>query len=89
MSLSQEEGYIHRKQIDFPPDPLQNGVLVTLKSVPFEVRLFKRVATLGDIDSVITNCPDETLSAQVAQDAFRRALASRRTASGLQTTDRH
>ena len=40
-----------------------------LKEVPFKVRLFKLVATNGDIDWVITNCPDETVTAQVAQDA--------------------
>jgi hypothetical protein len=45
--------------------------------VPFKVQLFKLVAPDGDhevpiswgIDWVITNCPDETLTAQVAQDA--------------------
>lgn len=69
MSLSQEEGDIHLEQLDFPPERLQHGVLVKLKEVPFQVRWFKRVATNGDIDWVITNCPDETLTAQVAQDA--------------------
>jgi len=44
-------------------------VVVKLKEVPFKVRLFKLVAPNGDIDWVITNCPDETLTAQVAQDA--------------------
>ena len=48
---------------------LKNGVLVKLKEVPFKVQLFKVVATDGDIDWVITNCPDETLTTQVAQDA--------------------
>ena len=33
------------------------------------MRLFKLVATNGDIDWVITNSPDETMTAQVAQDA--------------------
>lgn len=32
------------------------------------MRLFKVVATNNDIDWVITNCPDETLTTQVAQD---------------------
>ena len=44
-------------------------MLVKLKEVPFYVRLFKLVATNGDIDWVITNHPDETLTAQVVQDA--------------------
>ena len=69
VSLSKEEGYIHLDQIDWTPERLSNGLLVKLKEVPFKVRLFKLVATNGDIDWVITNCPDETLTAQVAQAA--------------------
>ncbi len=69
VSLSKEEGYLHLDQIEWTPERLQNGVIVKLKEVPFKVRLFKLVATNGDIDWVITNCPDETLTAQVAQDA--------------------
>jgi hypothetical protein len=69
VSLSKEEGYIHLDQIDWTPERESNGLLVKLKEVPFKVRLFKLVATNGDIDWVITNCPDETLTAQVAQDA--------------------
>jgi hypothetical protein len=37
--------------------------------VPFPVRLFKLVATHGDIDWVITNDLDSAVTAQVAQDA--------------------
>jgi len=51
------------------PERLQTGVLVKLTEVPFKVRVFKLVATNGDIDWVVTNCSDETLTAQVAQDA--------------------
>ena len=69
VSLSKEDGYIHLDQIEWTPERLQQGVLVKLKEVPFKVRLFKLVATNGDIDWVITNCPDETVTAQVAQDA--------------------
>jgi len=69
VSLSKGDGYIHLDQIDWTPDRLQNGVPVKLKEVPFQVQLFKLVATNGDIDWVITNRPDETLTAQVAQDA--------------------
>jgi hypothetical protein len=69
VSLSKEEGYSHLDQIDWTPERLQNGVHVKLKEVPFKVQLFKLVATNGDIDWVITNCSDETLTAQVAQDA--------------------
>jgi hypothetical protein len=69
VSLKQEDGYLHLAQIDWTPDRLQNGVRVKLKEVPFKVQLFKLVATNGDIDWVITNCPDETLTAQAAQNA--------------------
>ena len=69
VSLSKEAGYIHLDQIEWTPDRLQNGVIVKLKEVPFKVRLFKLVATNGDIDWVITNGSEETLTTQVAQNA--------------------
>ena len=68
VSLSKEEGYIHLDEIEWTPERLQNGLMVKLKEVPFKVRLFKVVATNGDIDWVITNCPDETLTTQAAQN---------------------
>ncbi|MCL4529062.1 MAG: transposase [Chloroflexi bacterium] len=69
VSLSKEEGYLHLDQIEWTPERLQHGVIVKLKEVPFKVRLFKLVATNGDIDWVITNGSEETLTAQVAQNA--------------------
>jgi hypothetical protein len=69
VSLSKEGGWIHLDDIDWTTERLQNGVMVKLKEVPFKVRLFKVVATDGDIDWVITNCPDETLTTQAAQEA--------------------
>ena len=48
VSLSKEAGYIHLHQIDWTPERLQHGVLVKLKEVPFQVQLFKLVATHGD-----------------------------------------
>ena len=68
VSLSKEGGWIHLNDIEWTTERLQNGVLVKLKEVPFKVQLFKVVATDGDIDWVITNSPDETLTVQVAQD---------------------
>ena len=68
VSLSKEEGYIHLDQVEWSGERLHHGVVVKLKEVPFKVRLFKLVATNGDIDWAITNSPDETLTAQVAQD---------------------
>ena len=69
VSLSKEDGWIHLEDIDWTEERLQNGMMVKLKEVPFKVRLFKVVATNGDIDWVITNCPDETLTMQAAQEA--------------------
>jgi len=69
VSLSKESGYIHLDQIEWTPEQLQNGLMVKLKEVPFKVRLFKVVATNGDIDWAITNCPDETLTTQAVQEA--------------------
>ena len=69
VSLNKEDGYIHLDQVKWTPERLQHGVLVKLKEVPFKVRLFKLIATNRDIDWVITNGPDETVTAQVAGDA--------------------
>ena len=69
VSLSQEGGYIHLAEIEWAPEQLHNGMMVKLKEVPFKVRLFKVVATNGDIDWVITNSPEETLTTQAAQNA--------------------
>ena len=69
VSLSKEQGYLHLDQIEWTPERLAHGVVVKLKEVPFKVRLFKLVAPNGDIDWVITNCPAETLTAPVVQDA--------------------
>jgi hypothetical protein len=69
VSLSKEGGWIHLDEIAWTAERLKNGVMVKLKEVPFKVQLFKVVATDGNIDWVITNCPDETLAMQVAQAA--------------------
>jgi len=69
VSLSKDTGYVHLDEIDWTADRLEHGVVVKLKEVPFKVRLFKVVASNGDIDWVITNDLDETVTTQVAQDA--------------------
>jgi hypothetical protein len=69
VSLSKEHGYIHLDQVEWTPARMTSGVLVKLKEVPFLVRLFKLVAPDGDIDWVITNDLDETMTAQVAEDS--------------------
>jgi hypothetical protein len=69
VSLSQEQGYLHLEAIAWTPERLPQGVIVKLKEVPFQVRLFKRVAPNGDMDWVITNRLNETVTASVAQQA--------------------
>ena len=68
VSLSKEQGDSHLEEIEWTPDRMVYGVSVKLKEVPFKVRLFKLVAPDGDIDWVMTNDLDETMTAQVAQD---------------------
>lgn len=69
VSLDKTEGYIHLAEIDWTAARLARGVRVRLQKVPFDVQLFKLVATNGDIDWLITNDPDSTLTMQVVQDA--------------------
>ena len=69
VSLSAEDGSIHLDAIDWNNERLAHGIIVKLKKVPFKVRLFKLVAINSDIDWVITNDLDETVSRQVAQNA--------------------
>lgn len=69
VSLSKDQGYIHLDEIDWTSEREAHGVIVKLKEVPFKVRLFKVVAQNGDIDWVITNDLDETVTTHVAQDA--------------------
>jgi hypothetical protein len=72
VSLSHEQGYIHLQAIDWTADRLQNGVIVKLKELPFKVRLFKIVATNGDIDWIITNSPDPIDAQAVADQNAQR-----------------
>jgi len=69
VSLEAAQGYLHLEAIDWTEERLRQGVEVQLKEVPFKVRLFKLVATDGDIDWVITNHPDPNLAAPAVQDA--------------------
>jgi SRSO17 transposase len=68
VSLSKEQGYIHLQDIMWDEQRLRAGVTVKLKEVPFKVQLFKLVAPNGDIDWVITNHPEGTLTASDIQD---------------------
>ena len=69
VSLSKEDGYVYPKDVDWTTERLKSGVTVKLNKIPFKVKLFKGVATNGDIDWIITNDLDETVITQVAQEA--------------------
>jgi len=49
VSLAKAEGYVHLADITWTPERLNQGVRVRLQNVPFDVRLFKLVATHGDV----------------------------------------
>ncbi|MGI0059551.1 MAG: IS701 family transposase [Nitrosotalea sp.] len=66
ISLSKEGGYIHLEEIEWTEEQLAYGVKIRLQEVPFHVQLFKLVAPDGNIDWVITNCP-ERISADLVQ----------------------
>ena len=68
VSLSKETGYVPLDEVAWTSAQLANGQTVKLKEVSCKVRLFKLVATNGDIDWVITNSPEPTVSRQVAQE---------------------
>ncbi len=55
VSLSKEDGYVYPKDVDWTTERLKSGVIVKLNKIPFKVKLFKVVATNGDIDWIITN----------------------------------
>ena len=69
VSLDKATGYIHLSEIEWTPERLEQGVTVRLQKVPFDVQLFKLVATNGDIEWVVSNDPATTLTKQVVQDA--------------------
>lgn len=69
VSLRAKGGYVAMEALDWSALDLQNGIVVKLKKIPFLVRLFKIVATNGDIEWVITNDLSGTIKAQVVQDA--------------------
>jgi len=71
ISLSKEQGYIPLQQLEWANEQLQYGITVKLKEVPFKVWLFKRVATNGDIEWVITNRAPGSIDTQVAQNEHK------------------
>lgn len=67
ISLDQGENWHHLNELHWTEEMEQFGVLVRLSKIPFTVKLFKLVATNGDIDWVVTNYLDSALSTQIVQ----------------------
>jgi hypothetical protein len=74
VSLGKEEGYIHVDGIDWTPERLQPGGVVKPKKVSFKIKLFKLVATHGDIDLAFTNGLDDKLTLQVKVDPIDQTI---------------
>ena len=69
VSLDDGETWLHLQDIAWTDAMKQQGIIVRLSKIPFAVKLFKLVATNGDIDWVVSNNLDSTITTQVAQDA--------------------
>jgi hypothetical protein len=67
VSLHRDTGYQHLDTLVFDEQTLVKGLIVKLKEVPFQVKLFKIVAPDGDIDWVITNDLDASVNLFVAE----------------------
>ena len=69
--LSKASGYQGLDTLEPPPQGWSRGVEVRLKEVPFGVKLFKLVATNGDIEWVITNHLAAHLTREMVIDAVQ------------------
>ncbi len=69
ISLDNGDSWYHLDEIKWTKQMLDEGIFVRLSKIPFTVKLFKLVATNGDIDWVVTNDLDSAITTQVAQDA--------------------
>lgn len=67
ISLSKEVGYQHLQEITFDDETLVTGLIIKLKEVPFMIRLFKMVATNGNVEWVITNDLSTSVNCFVAE----------------------
>ena len=71
VSLSKETGYQNLEEVEWTPDLLRSGQLVRIREVPFWLKLFKSVATNGDVEWVITNNPTEDFTRLRAIEAIQ------------------
>ena len=71
VSASKERGYHALDAVAPPPGGWSTGLEVRLKQVPFAVRLFKLVASNGDIEWVVTNNFAFALTQQLVEATTR------------------
>jgi Transposase DDE domain len=71
VSLSKETGYQDLEAIEWTKETLISGHLVRIREVPFWLKLFKLVATNGDIEWVITNNLTEDFTRLRAVEAIQ------------------
>ncbi len=67
VSLTPEGGYVHLQDVVWTAEQLEHGLSIKRKELPFRVQLFKVVATDGDIDWMITNHPEGTITSHAIQ----------------------
>lgn len=67
VSLSKETGYVKITELVWDEESLMKGMWVKLKELPFKIRLFKVVAKNGDIDWIIINDSDSSITVDVIQ----------------------
>ena len=71
VSRRRASGYQGLNTLEPPPQGWSRGLEVRLKEVPFGVKLFKLVATNGDIEWVITNHLAAHLTREMVIDAVQ------------------
>lgn len=71
VSVEQDVGYQALDTLDPPAQGWSKGVEVRLKEVPFAVKLFKLVATNGDIEWVVTNHLAAHMTREMVIDAVQ------------------
>lgn len=69
VSLDNGATWLHLQDLSWSNEMIRHGISVRLSKIPFAVKLFKLVATNGDIDWVVTNNLDSAMTSQVAQEA--------------------
>jgi hypothetical protein len=62
VSLTPQGGYIHLQDLVWTAEQLEHGLSIKLKELPFRVQIYKVEETNSDIDWIITNAPQGTIT---------------------------